>query len=110
MEAVPVRAAEKLTASPDCIAILKNIEGFSKYPVADYGQYTVGYGTRCPDDMLEEYQQNGITEEEADLLLRNNLTKMENALNKKLIDAYGLTLTQGQRIYWPHKPRKERRL
>lgn len=89
-------AASEMVTSDALVEVLKKEEGFSAKPYWDYSQYTVGYGTRCPDDMLEEYQQNGITEEEADLLLRNNLTKMENALNKKLIDAYGLTLTQGQ--------------
>ena len=89
-------AASEMVTSDALVEVLKKEEGFSAKPYWDYSQYTVGYGTRCPDDMLEEYQQNGITEEEADLLLRNNLTKIENALNKKLIDAYGLTLTQGQ--------------
>jgi len=89
-------AASEMKASDALVEVLKKEEGFSEKPYWDYGQYTVGYGTRCPDDMLEEYQENGITEEEAEVLLRNYLANTENTLNKKLIDAYGLTLTQGQ--------------
>ena len=89
-------AASEMCASDVLVEVLKKEEGFSAKPYWDYGQYTVGYGTRCPDDMLEEYQANGITEEEAETLLRNYLANVENTLNKKLIDAYGLSLTQGQ--------------
>ena len=32
--ATTARAATALTASEDCVAILKRVEGFSKYPVA----------------------------------------------------------------------------
>ena len=91
-----VYAASEMKASDDVIEIIKKIEGFASKPYWDYGQYTVGYGTRCPDDMLEEYQANGITKEAADVLLRNYLSSTENAINKKFIDKYGLTLTQGQ--------------
>ena len=89
-------AASEMCASDVLVEVLKKEEGFSAKPYWDYGQYTVGYGTRCPDDMLEEYTENGITEEEAETLLRNYLASVENAINKKLIDAYGLTLTQQQ--------------
>ena len=91
-----VYAESEMKASDALVEVLKKEEGFSEKPYWDYGQYTVGYGTRCPDDMLEEYQENGISEEEAEVLLRNYLANTENTLNKKLIDAYGLTLTQGQ--------------
>ena len=89
-------AASEMRTSDALVEVLKKEEGFSAKPYWDYSQYTVGYGTRCPDDMLEEYQANGITEEEAEVLLRNYLANVENTLNKKLIDAYGLSLTQGQ--------------
>lgn len=95
MEAVPVRAAEKLTASPDCIAILKQMEGFSKYPVLDYGQYTVGYGTRCPDEDLARYRKNGITEKEAEELMLSQLEAMEESL-RKFNAGNNLNLTQNQ--------------
>lgn len=84
------------TMSDAGIDYLKKEEGFSKYPYYDYGQYTVGYGTKCPDDMLEEYKANGITEEAAEILLRNHLSGIETVLNKKLIEKYKLELSQNQ--------------
>lgn len=89
-------AASELTVSDALVEILKKEEGFSAKPYWDYGQYTVGYGTRCPDDMLEEYKNNGISEEDAEVLLRNYLAGTESVINKKFIDKYGLTLTQNQ--------------
>ena len=89
-------AASEMKASDALVEFLKNEEGFSAKPYWDYAQYTVGYGTRCPDDMLEEYKTNGISKEAAETLLRNYLASTENTLNKKFIDQYGLTLTQGQ--------------
>ena len=89
-------AASAMTVSDALIEIIKKEEGFSAKPYWDYSQYTVGYGTRCPDDMLEEYQENGISEKEAETLLRNSLTFYENEVNKKLLDKYNLSLTQHQ--------------
>ena len=94
--AQPVAAASEMKASDDLVKVLKLEEGFIRYPTWDYGQYSIGYGTRCPDDMLEYYKENGITESEAELLLRNYLTNTERVVNNKLIDKNGLTLTQGQ--------------
>lgn len=93
---VPVQAESAMTASDECIRILKLEEGFSKTPYWDFTQYTVGYGTKCPDDMVDFYTQNGITEEEAETLLRNHLISMERDINVKVIDKYGLTLSQNQ--------------
>ena len=90
------KAASAMTASDSMIAVLKQEEGFSRTPYWDYAQYTVGYGTACPADMVDYYMQNGITEEAAEVLLRNYLANTENTINKKFIDKYGLTLTQGQ--------------
>jgi hypothetical protein len=39
--------------SAECLAILKAEEGFCRYPIWDYSQYTVGYGTRCPSDKVD---------------------------------------------------------
>ena len=94
--AVPASAGSDMKASDELIRILKLEEGFCQYPVEDYSQWTVGYGTRCPDDMLEYYKEHGITTQEAELLLRNYLTNIENKINVYLIDKYGLTMNQGQ--------------
>lgn len=91
-------AAEPKTyrTSDDLIKLLKYEEGFMKYPQWDYSQYTVGYGTRCPSDKLAQYSANGITEYEAEQLLRNYLTNSENLINNKLIKKYNLNMTQSQ--------------
>ncbi len=94
--AEPASAASEMTVSEDLIKVLKLEEGFIKYPSWDYGQYSIGYGTRCPDDMLVYYQENGITESEADLLLRNYVSNTANIVNTKLIDKNNLSFTQGQ--------------
>ena len=85
-----------MRTSDDCIAVLKAEEGFSKKPYWDYTQYTVGYGTSCPSDMVEYYMQNGITEKEAETLLRNSLVAVERDINVRVIDKYGLELKQNQ--------------
>ncbi len=76
-----VLADDVLTASDECIEILKLEEGFSVKPYWDYTQYTVGFGTKCPDDMVDYYTENGITEQEAETLLRNHLAYVEEDLN-----------------------------
>ena len=92
---VEVRAASAMTSSDALLEFLKTVEGFSATPYWDYGQWTVGYGTRCPDDKLEEYRANGITREAALELLEIALKTFEDALNS-FIDQYQLTLNQGQ--------------
>ena len=87
---------EQLKASDALIKLLKYEEGFVKYPVWDYSQYTVGYGTRCPNDMVDYYKAHGITESEAELLLRNYLNNTENSIRRNLIEKYDLKLNQGQ--------------
>ena len=91
-----VSAASAMTVSDAMLAMLKQEEGFSSKPYWDYAQYTVGYGTKCPDDMVDYYTENGITEEEAELMLRNYLSNTENIINKHFIDKYGVPLTQNQ--------------
>ena len=90
-----VSAEEQLKTSEDAIAILKAEEGFSSKPYWDYAQWTVGYGTKCPDDMLEYYKEHGITEQEADSLFRTYLTKFEAELHK-FSARTGRSLTQNQ--------------
>ncbi len=93
--AVGVSAETVLATSDEAIRILKLEEGFSKTPYWDYAQWTVGYGTKCPDDKLEEYRQNGISEEEAELLLRTYITKFESEIHGFMIRT-GTQLNQNQ--------------
>lgn len=59
------------------ISFIKSAEGFAEKPAWDYQQYSVGYGSKCNKD---DYP-NGITREEADLLLRQHIAKIEVELN-----------------------------
>ena len=73
-------AVTDMTTSEECIAILKEMEGFLEKAVWDHSQYSIGYGSACnPGDY-----PNGITKEEADALLRSYLVKMEESLKAKL--------------------------
>lgn len=89
--AMPVLAAEDMTTSDACVDILKDMEGFVEYPMYDNGQYTVGYGSGCGKN---DYP-NGITEEEAEELLREHLAGMEKSINY-FANRYNLTFTQSQ--------------
>lgn len=93
---IPVSAAEEMKTSEACIEILKAEEGFSRVPYWDYAQYTVGYGTKCPDDMLDYYMANGISEAEAEALLYTYLNAFEEDIRTRLIVKYQLTLSQNQ--------------
>lgn len=90
-----ISSADTMTASEDCIKFIKQREGFSKYPYWDNSQWTVGYGTRVPEGKLEEYQKNGISEEEALELLASMMKDFEKSIHR-YIEKYELTLTQQQ--------------
>lgn len=62
------------------IALLKSKEGFRATAYWDYSQYSIGYGSACTKD---EYP-NGITEAQADILLREMLQGFEEKLDKFL--------------------------
>ena len=87
-------AASAMTASGPCITFIKEVEGFSLKPYYDYGQHTVGYGTKCPTDKYLEYYNNGIPKNEAEALLMEAVAEVCDAINKKLIDPYNLTFNQ----------------
>ncbi len=96
MVAVEAFGVTQYVTSDACVDIIKQNEGFCAKPIWDYAQYTVGYGTRCPDDMLAYYKEHGITEAEAVTLLRNHLAAVEKEINEKLIVKYNKELTQNQ--------------
>lgn len=93
--AVPVSAESDFTISDECVELLKAMEGFDKYPRWDYSQWTVGHGSRCPDEDLERYRANGITYEEADALLRKHAGSFAKSINS-FIDKFDLDYTQNQ--------------
>lgn len=92
---VPTSAASEFIISDECVQMIKDMEGFDKYPRWDYSQWTVGHGTRCPDEDYERYCENGITYEEADALLREYANEFGNSVNS-FIDKHGLKLNQAQ--------------
>lgn len=85
-------AVEAYTTSDEGVALIKSFEGFRDVPYADErGDWYVGYGTAC-DPADYPY---GITEQEADWLLRQELADKEEAVNRLLMD-YGILVTQYQ--------------
>lgn len=92
---IQIFASNDLTTSNEAIAVIKYFEGFSKYPYWDYSQWTVGYGTRCEGEDLERYKREGISEAEAELLLREFLDDFESSVNK-FARKHNLELTQNE--------------
>lgn len=91
-----VGRAESVTEmSQEGIDLLKQFEGFRAKPYWDYSQYSVGYGTKCPDEHYDRYMEEGISEEEAEELLMAHVVSKGAAL-KKFIEKYNLTLNQAQ--------------
>lgn len=91
-----VRAASQMTASDNCLSVIKELEGFSGKPYLDTdGKYTIGYGTRCPDDLVSKYMNEPMTKEEADAELRKEMVTYEKAVNA-FVDRHSLNYTQGQ--------------
>ncbi len=86
-----VNAVKTFTESQDCIDLIKSSEGFSKYKYWDYSQWTIGYGTGCGAD---EYP-NGITEAEAEKLLRKYTASFADYVNG-FIQRNNIELTQNQ--------------
>ncbi len=83
-----------MTSSPELIDMLKTMEGFAPVAFWDYAQWTIGYGTRCPDGMEHYYtEDNPITVEEAEKLLRAELDYFEGEINKYDLK-YDLNLEQ----------------
>ena len=89
--AVYADAASNMTTSERAVELLKNMEGFVANAYRDNGQYSIGYGSGCnPADY-----PNGITEEQADALLRKYLVEMEADINK-FATRYNLIFTQNE--------------
>lgn len=81
----------ELRTTERMIALLKSKEGFRATAYWDYSQYSIGYGSACTKD---EYP-NGITEAQADILLREMLQGFEEKLDKFLQENY-ITLRDNQ--------------
>ena len=95
LAAVRAEAASETVASTEIIEVLKRFEGFASKPYWDYSQWSVGYGTRAPDEHLERYRTEGISQEEATQLLTTYVEVMGRSINS-FIDKFGLNLSQAQ--------------
>lgn len=74
-------AYAQVQADEALVSLVAAFEGFSQYPVWDYSQWSVGYGTRCPDGKLSEYMLHGISEEDARALLDEHLQAAKSSVS-----------------------------
>lgn len=92
----PLEPEDKtMKVSDAMVDVLKQLEGFQPYAYWDYKQYTIGYGSKCPEGMETYYQSNPISKEYAEELLRKELDTFEAQVNG-FIERNGLTLSQHQ--------------
>lgn len=81
----------EMTFSDGCVQYIKNGEGFMPNVYSDGTGYYIGYGCACgPNDY-----PNGITEAEADALLREKMGKFATAINN-FLKKYDVGVSQGQ--------------
>lgn len=88
--------ARIVSGTGNLVDMIKAFEGFAKYPFWDYAQYSVGYGTACPPDKLEEYRRYGISEAEALALLEQYVAQAADAVDTYLAQ-HRLSLSPSQR-------------
>lgn len=83
-------SAADMTTSEKGIALIKEFEGFSARPYQDNGQISIGWGTGVSAVVAAKYDESnsetGITEEEAEILLKDKLASFETALNKFIVE------------------------
>ena len=85
-----------MTVSDEFIEMLKTMEGFHGVAYWDYSQWTIGYGTKCPEGKEDYYtEENPMTEEEAEELLHKELLYFETVIND-YAQKHGLELKQHQ--------------
>ncbi len=89
--ALKASAASNMKISDAGIEMIKSFEGFLEYAIWDYGQWSIGYGTGVPEGSYP----NGISRDEAEVLLRQYLDYFETCLNKFIVD-YNVSLNQNQ--------------
>ncbi len=86
-----VHSASVYHISENGIAMIKDFEGFTQYAQWDYAQWSIGYGTGVDRDAYP----NGITEAEADRLLREVVLVFEKYVNN-FLNKYSISVTQNQ--------------
>ena len=93
--ASPRVRAEDMSSSQEFIDLLKKREGFHPTAYWDNSHYSIGYGTTCPDNMVEYYNANPMSQELAEQEMRNALAGFEGVVSR-YAEKHGLTLTQNQ--------------
>lgn len=83
--------AEAFTTSEEGVAMIREMEGFRSQPYLFCGSWAIGYGHTCQSG---DYP-GGITEEQADALLMEDLSEFETIVNSFLAKN-GIALTQYQ--------------
>ena len=78
--------------SENGIALIKGFEGYSQYAYWDSSQWTIGYGTGVTS---KNTYPDGITESEADRLLRNVVIRYEGYV-QTFLNKYNISVTQNQ--------------
>ena len=93
----PVAADEitQMQVSETMIELIKSKEGFCGVPCWDYRHWAIGFGNTCPEEDLERYRENGITLEEADRLMRDQLAGLVASVNSFMVRNQ-IQLTQNQ--------------
>ena len=85
------KAVTQHTVGQDAIDLIKSTEGFAKYKYWDYSQWSIGYGSRCDEN---DYP-NGITEEEAEKLLKDYCKTFGDYVNRFAVNE-NVEFTQNQ--------------
>ena len=88
---IPVRAYDSLTTGDLAIDLIRRYEGFSSKMYYENGYWYVGYGTQVKKGAYP----NGVTEAEAEALIREELQRVESSLNT-FFESNGLSPTQAQ--------------
>lgn len=90
-DTIIVSEAAQARISENGISLIKKFEGYSQYAYWDYSQWTIGYGTGVDKDAYP----NGITEPEADRLLRNVVLRYEGYV-QDFLNKYNIIVNQNQ--------------
>lgn len=88
---MPVFAYQGMAASDTAVKLIESYEGFHANRYSSGGKWYIGYGTQCGAD---DYQ-DGISQEEAEMLLREKIAGYEAKINEFCL-RYDRELTQGQ--------------